>query len=128
MRSGKSHGTIWGTGPQVLLFPRAEGPLMPGFQSPSQVQGGVIKNIPQDLQKSFDLHEAFKNAVTTEESRAAVKAALRHRVEKTLGIFTLREVPMMVLLNKDLRNFPDNFVYVPGGLGNARMETWFYDN
>lgn len=129
MRSGNSHGTIWGTAAQLWLWGKtAEGALVPGFQTPSQLASGVIKDAPDDLVETWTLFDDFLAAKNPEESRQTVKTIARHRVDNTIGIFTLRDVPIMILLNKKIANFPEGFVFVEGGMPWARMMTWFYEN
>ena len=125
-KTSSSHGTVWGTGPQLLLFPRIEGAIMAGNQSPDQYKAGFIPNPPEDLQKLWDLNKEFNSAMTAEKAKEVVKEIARLRVENTMGIFTLRDVPMIVLLNNKIANFPEDFVVVNRALGNADAETWFF--
>lgn len=121
MRSGLSHGTAFGTNPQLVVWMKAaEGPMMPGFQTPAQVD-----DPPTDLRLAWELDKKARTQIKEKDTAGYVKKLARLRSENVIGIHTLRDLPVMVVVHNRIGNFPEEFFSLEGGERNALPERLF---
>ena len=116
IRALQFHAVTFGT--TDLLFPQFrlnEGPIMPGYQSPSFVQ-----DPPPDLQRLWDLTDRIITTVEPDTVRELMKEHQRLRAENNLGIWGAHDVPLMVIVHNRLQNVPpaeeiviDNADHIP---------------
>ena len=102
IRELQFHAVTFGT--TDLLFPQFrlnEGPIMPGYQSPSFVQ-----DPPDDLQRIWDLTDEIITTVDADTVGELRKEHQRLRAENNLGIWAAHDVPLMVIVHNRLQNVP----------------------
>ena len=118
---GQSHGLVWGTGSVVVPFTDTyEGPMYPGHQTPA-----LVADPPPELVKMWELDKMARTSGSAEATFRYVEEQVRFRAENSLGVFTLRDLPVMALVHNRIGNFPDDFVWVGGGERNWILERLF---
>ena len=128
LTSGLSHGLSWGCNVQLFVHGNFnEGLTAISRQTRTELAAGAITDPPEDLVKAWELQEEFVGLeLDLIKSKETLKELASLRVENGLHLFMVRDVPLMVLLNKDIGNFSDDFVWSNGGVSFGNIEAWYF--
>jgi peptide/nickel transport system substrate-binding protein len=97
------NAVVWGTTSVVYPeFRTTEGVITASYQvGPSQV-----KDPPEDLKQLWDLAGQIMVSTDSKKTQALVEQSQRLRAEKTLGVFSANDVPLVIIVSNRLKNVP----------------------